>query len=389
MNVKGSTVLAQDELKAHTCVQDSEVWNLCEEYFEWRLREYPEFSTFCGQHDYDDRLNNHSSEAFAQRLVTVEKFLARATELETQDGLSEADMLNLALLKDNLLTFMNGIGNSDHGPKGYYFVVNYNEGIHSDFEQLMSWMQFNTDKDFQKYLSRLKALPNRIVTDMRMLQEGVLVGCTQSVYSMDLVPEHLDNIVGSSPENTVFFVPFKNPPSSIDVAVMNVMKQEALTVIADDILPALSKLSAYIRQEYMASCRPREGIDSVRGGAEFYQRCLKWHTSLDVTPDEVHAIGVAEVARIQKEMKRVMEKTGFTGGIREFIEKLRSDDKFYFSSEDECLENYRYVCYDIIRPALPRLFPKIPESRLMINPSLPSKSSSSTAYYYAGTLDGS
>lgn len=90
-----------------------------------------------------------------------------------------------------------------------------------------------------------------------------------------------------------------------------------------------------------------------------------------------------------KKWKEVIEKTGFTGGVREFIEKLRSDDKFYFTCEDECLENFRFVCYDVIRPALSRLFPKIPQSRLMINPAPASKSSSSTGYYYAGTLDGS
>jgi uncharacterized protein (DUF885 family) len=266
--------------------------------------------------------------------------------------------------------------------------LSYCDGIHLDFEQLISWMRFEAVDDYRKYINRLSALPHRVETDIHLLQHAVSTGCTHSIYSVEAVPEQLRHLTDVSPEDSVFFKPFKSPPSCVDGDVFKAMMQEAVDIINCQVQPAFRQLHIYIEQVYLQSCRPREGVDSIPGGKEFYSQCLKWHTSLDVTPHQVHDLGLAEVKRIRKEMQRVIKKTGFTGEFSDFIKYVQTDGRFCYNSKEECLNAFRRACYDVIHPKLSTLFSKIPQSKLIIESAPESKSSGSAAYYLAGTLDG-
>jgi len=361
-----------------------EVSALFEEFWEWRMRESPEFASYCGDHRYDDRLDDYSLDAFAKRLVDAKKFLEKCNKLAENTGLDENEELSLAILTSDLETYISGASY-----EGYCFPVSYMEGVHADWEQYIAWMDFKNLEDFRKYSSRVKSLSKRIKQSEDLMRHGASKGITFHPISMSGVVEDLEAMQSAEPESTVFLKPFKSAPKDIDKSALKSLEETTVQVVKNEVQPALKSLSDCIANEYMRKCRPKEGVFSIPNGEKFYQECLDWHLTLKMTPQEVHDLGLKEVARIKHQMDEAIKKTGFKGDFPAFLEHLRTDKKFYFDSQEAMLKGFKDICDIEIRPTLKMLFHNIPSSKLEIEEVPESKRNGPAGYYIAGTVDGS
>lgn len=358
---------------------------LCDTFWAWRMANWPEFATFTGSKEFDAYLNDNSLEAFKNREVKALEFMHHCEVLIKREGLNEDDRFNALLLREELRNFTEGAKY-----QGYLLPVCYNEGMQVDFEQLTSWMTFQVLSDYENYISRLRALPNRISQDIALMQEGIRVGRVHHAVSMKGVLEECDKLQNvKHPEQTSLFKPLSSFPDSVDEENRTQLKETATQLIENEIIPAFMKMRIFIENDYIPNCRQSEGVNCLSGGEDFYKQCLRFHLSLDLTPQQVHDIGRREVYRIRQQMEEIVKKLGFQGEFRDFLQHLRTNQEFFYTSKGELLDSYRDICYNKIRPKLKQVFHKIPESDLIIEAVPESRPDAPAAYYLCGTLDGS
>ncbi|ELT97592.1 hypothetical protein CAPTEDRAFT_225365 [Capitella teleta] len=328
---------------------------LCEEIFEWRLKEHPEFATFCGNHQYDAFLNDHSQPAFYRRKLDAEAFKVKCNELKNI-SMSEDDRLDLLLITNDIDSFA--------------YPLSFISGFPLDFHQLLAWMKFETSEDFEVYSMRLKALPPRLGQDIENMRYGMKTG--KMYHSCSMIGNELANVSNHwNKLHDILFAAEKFDEHNSQFG--NFKKRERLIIF---------------KMEYLTKLRAGEGLCHVPNGKELYKICLRYHLSLDMDPQEVHDIGMAEVKRIRAEMDKVSHQLG-NKDFSSLIGAMRNDPQFYFTDTESLMKEYRRICDQDIRPRLSKLFHKIPESKLVVEPTPVAMKGAPTAFYLAGTLDGS
>lgn len=197
------------------------------------------------------------------------------------------------------------------------------------------------------------------------------------------VCDSIEKIVNSKPAENFFFEPFK-------LCKNDELKERAIDCIGRNIQPSLGNFKSFLYNVYSNSTRTSEGLCSLPNGNEIYQACIDFHlTDTKVhSADELHKIGLKEMAKIRERMNKIMEKVDFKGDIKEFLNYLRNEKKFSFDTPEETIAEYRRITFDVIRPKLPLLFKNIPKSNLTVDMTPSSKPNSAVAFYMAGTPDG-
>ena len=194
--------------------------------------------------------------------------------------------------------------------------------------------------------------------------------------------------VDANPEETAFFQPFNKMPDSISQEDQARLKSKAIAAISSSIQPGMKRLMIYIKDEYMQHTRPEIGAMSLPNGAKFYEQCIKFHTSTNMTAQEIHEKGIEEVARIEKAMTEIKDNLGFKDKkLSEFNEILRDDPKFYYDSPEACLQGFKDLVNKKIQPKLKTIFSQDPVHELLITES--PQADAPAAFYIAGTADGS
>ncbi|XP_013773982.2 uncharacterized protein LOC106458959 [Limulus polyphemus] len=360
-----------------------EVEALFSEFWQWRLQESPEFASIIGNHIFDDKLESYSLEAFQKRKSEAESFLEVAKDLlsEVKD---EVDHSNLELFIADLQSFIDGIN-----AFGYFYPINHLEGVHIELERIVkSCMNLESVDDFWKLIARYRAFPKQAEEIIELLREGIRQGRTNHLVSMENVPKQFADLQ-TSVEESPFFQPFLSIPKVISSSEKEALKSEAHMVIKSQLLPAFQALGSFIESEYMAALRPNISVSSLPDGEKFYQECLKFHISCDMSPEEVHKIGLQEVERISKDLDEVVETLASNVTTSEFLRKIRTDPQFFYKTSEELLSGYEDIVLNQIRPKLPLIIKNIPKMKLSIIPTPPTMSGGPLAYYLSGAEDGS
>ncbi|XP_066294318.1 uncharacterized protein [Branchiostoma lanceolatum] len=356
---------------------------LCEEFWQWRMRESPEFATSTGCHTYDHLLDSHKPQAYEKRMVFCEKFLTTVQDCD-DSGATAEEKLSLRLLKTEIQTYLDGIKFSPH-----LYPINTMEGPHVEFERLISFMKFNSKQDYDMYFSRLKAFPTQATEMINLMKQGIAEGRTYHQFSMIGVGDAIQDLVNMKPEDCGIYEPLKKVPESFGTETVSKLQAEGRALIQDQVFPAFQKIKDFIEKEYIPACRPSIGCSSLPDGTAHYEAVLRFHITCDMTAQQVHETGLEEVARIRAEMQKVMEQVGFSGEFKDFLEHLRKDDSFYYPSEEELLNGFKDIVSNKIRPKLPQLFNDIPDNELSVTPAPPSMANSPAAFYLAPSDDGS
>ena len=351
---------------------------------EWErdLADNPLMGTYFGDSRYDDRLPDISPAAQAARDAADAKVLEDLARIP-REALPPAEQLNYDLFRREYETRVAAVPFHTE-----YYSIEASGGPQS-MDELAGLMPFQSVADYEKWLSRLRAIPAYLGEYGERLRRGAAEGRTQPRAVMERVLEPLAKQVVDKPEDSPFFSAFRSYPDAIPPAERERLTAAAKDVIATAVVPAYRKFQAIFRDEYLPKTRESVGLWDTPDGRAYYQFLARYHTTTDLTPAEIHEIGLREVARNRAEMQKVMDEVGFKGTLAEFFTYLRTDPKFYYKTGEELFRGYAVITKQI-DPELPRLFGKLYRTPFGLRP-IPDNSApnTTTAYYQGPSIDGS
>ncbi|KAK0052522.1 hypothetical protein Bpfe_018106 [Biomphalaria pfeifferi] len=362
---------------------DEAVLSLYKEVWQWKLVESPELASFCGFHAYDDRWDDISEEAYLRREQCIRNFLKKAEGIDVS-SCSKDVTLNYELLIDDLRSYLKGTQF-----KSYLMPINFIEGIHNDCNLTISYMKFNTEENFNTYISRLKKLPQRIEQVTQALKRGVQCGVVMSHYSVYRVPSLIDDILNSQPDKLGLLKPFSTEHPLMTPSRLDAFQVQAKHIVTTKVFEALKALKTYLTEEYFKHVRPKEGICCLENGEKWYQQCLDFHLSLSMTPQEVHDVGLKEIARIQEKVLKVGKEENLGETLEDIRDTIHTKQGGYFKTSDEVLEFVKDLCFCQIKPKLVDMFYDLPNIPLIIKPVPEFLKNVPAGFYLNGTPDGS
>jgi uncharacterized protein (DUF885 family) len=353
---------------------------LIAEEWQWQLGDDPENATFLGERGHDDRLTDRSAAAWERRRQHNRETLARVEAID-RAKLGADDQLNfdLFLLQTKLAV---------EGDRFPYELVPLDQmgGLYSVLGELAQQIPRDTVKDHENFLARMRAFPRAVDDTIALMKRGLAMGLTPPRVILRDVAEGIANQISDDPARSpIYTLAFTNFRSSIPQPEQERLQKEAAQVLRADVLPAMRKLLAFWTTEYEPRTRQTIAWTSVPQGREWYPYRVRQQTTTNLTPDEIHALGLSEVKRIRAEMEKIRAQTGFTGTLAEFFTFLRTDPRFYYTTREELLVAYRDIAKRI-DPELTRLFGRIPRLPYGVIP-VPSYSekTQTTAYYNQGS----
>jgi len=270
----------------------------------------------------------------------------------------------------------------------YLYPLTNRSGWHLSFATAPAGMTFSRPGDYEAYLESLADFPRYNDEYIALLEEAISKGHTQFCTSMQGFELSISAQLASRAEDSGFYRPFLNIPTSIHKAQRDDLQLRAKLLIEKAVIPAYAKLLEFYVADYAPACRLQEGISSTPGGEALYNYLLRYFTTTDMTPTEIHQLGLKEVSRIQAEMKDLIATTAFKGSFSDFLNFLRTDPRFYTDTPQDLLEKTALVAKRM-DGQLPRLFgtlPRLPYDIQEIPASIAEKTTG--AYYSPAPGDG-
>ena len=341
---------------------DSEAFKeLYEKEWAFRLKEFPTLASRVGIHDYDDRLTHVSIED-QQRRYAFWKDIRSALEQISCACLDRTECINYRIFKrqmDNAI--------AEFEINGYLIPFNSDWGFYMAWSRLPQETDFLELKDYQNYLSRLSEIPVVMDEYIELMREGLRTGMTQPRIILDGRDKPIKTQLVERVDQSGFFSPFIELPATISNETRGELLKRADSVIGEGVIPAYRRLLDFYHGEYLPGARKTTGARHLPGGTRFYKEQINLYATVDMTPGEIHEIGLSEVARIREEMDDIIEKLAFEGSFAEFLEFLRTDPQFYARTAHELLAEASYFAKKI-DGRLPQLFGHMPRQPYGVAP---------------------
>jgi uncharacterized protein (DUF885 family) len=351
--------------------------------FDCFLLEYPEEATYLGRTEWQDRWSDDSAAAIAWRQGIARKALEVIRSIDPE-SLRSPDRLNHGLLHRRLDDQVRG----QRFPSEWLAISNM-AGPQYSVPMTLAIMPTATIEQYENILARLERIPEKIDQTITLLTQGLDKKVTLPRIVLEPIPEQVLNLVPADERKSALLVAFTNFPATIPDAAREQLRSRAQIVFRDHAAPAYRKLHAFLVDTYLPGARTTIAARALPDGEAWYAHDTRRHTTTDLTPREIHELGLSEVKRIRKEMDAVIAEARFEGTFADFLEFLRTDPKFFFESPSALLRAYRDTGKRI-DPELVKLFGRLPRTPYGVKP-VPSYSekSSPTAYYEPGAPDGS
>jgi uncharacterized protein (DUF885 family) len=351
---------------------------------EWNyeMEQNPTRASSLGDRRWNDRWPDRSLDAIRKNEQHTIDALARLSKID-RTHLSPADQLNYDLFKKDLETEIEGFKF-----RAYLMPINQRSGLQT-LDELGDRLRFETVKDYEDWIARLRSLPALVEQEIALMREGARARVMWPKIVLNRVPAQIDKQVVAKPEDSPFYKPLKKFPDSIPNSDRERLAKSASEAIASGVIPSFQKLRKYFVDEYLPTAFDQVGVWQMPQGAEFYAYLARRHTTTTLTPQQIHEKGLSEVARIRAEMQAIIEKVGFKGTLPEFFTKLRTDPQFFYKTPEELLEAYRALAKRI-DPNLVKVFKTLPRTPYGVTP-IPDKIApdTTTAYYNQPAADGS
>lgn len=356
--------------------------DLLAEQWQYTLKTSPEFATILGDLRYNNQWRDMSLAQVDRDRLTTEGFLKRFEAIDTT-GFSEEDTLNKTLmvlqLKDNLKFIQ---------LKLYEMPLNQMWGTHLQLPGFISSIPFNTVKDYDDYLARLKAVPKVLEQVVELSKQGIKDGMMPPKYLLEKVAKQIDTIAKPAGIDSVFASPLKQFPDSISKADRERLDAAILQAIDQEVRPAYAKLGVFVSKDYAPYGRIHEGVWSLPNGKAIYEYYVQNNTTTTKTPEQIHQLGLAEVKRIESEMTLLAKSQGFKD-LASFKKSAETDPKVFAKSREEILAAYRHYI-DQMQPELPKLFGLLPKNKVEVVPVEQYREKEAAgAEYHQGSPDGS
>ena len=350
---------------------------------EWErsLREDPASATYLGDHRYDALWPDMSPAATA-RSHQGDREVLESLERIAPDALTDTDKLNRELFRR---LYQGRVDAYDYGTQ---YTPASQKGSVATAHELAELIDFNSVRAYEDWIARINGLGTVVDQTIALMREGVKRKQVQPRVIMERVPKQIDQQIVADPTASPFYGPFKQMPDSIAAADQERLRAAARAAISGTAVPAYRRFKQYVEKDYLPQCRDTVGVWDTPGGDDWYRKRLAWYTTTNLTADEIHEIGLKEVARIRGEMQKIITQVGFKGDFQEFLQYLRTDPKFRYTDPQQLLQAYM-VMAKRIDPLLPQYFGKLPRMSYGVRP-IPEQSApdTTTAYYQGPGMDG-
>lgn len=355
---------------------------LLSEAWEWQLVESPVFASRLGDRRNNDQWGDISLAAYERRHTEQSDFLRRLRAIDSA-RLSAADQLNYDLFRREL---QNDIDSYQY--KNYLMPISQRGGVQS-LESTAETVRLATVQDYEDWLVRMSRVESVIEQTMELQEEGRKTGYMPPKILMERIPDQISSQLTEDPENSPFYIAFAEMPDAISAEDQERIRQTAREIIDESIVPAYRRFSRYFDNKYLPASRDSIGASSLPNGEAFYEYRVRTFTTTEMTPDEVHRLGLTEVKRIRDEMQLIIDELEFSGSFDDFLNFLRTDSQFYYDTPEELFDGYLAVAKRI-DPELVKLFGKLPRMPYGLRP-IPDNIApdTTTAYYNRPAADGS
>ncbi len=355
---------------------------LLDEHWEWQMRENPVRASRMGDRRWNDRWTDGSLAA-VERRQGEQRDLLRRLRLIDSSQLSDADALNYDLFRRSLENSIDG-----QQFRNYLMPMSQRGGVQS-LESTAETLRLANVQDYEDWLARMSQIETVIEQTMERMEEGRSTGYMPPKILMERIPAQISSQLVEDAEQSPFYKAFATMPDNIDANERERLQQMAKDVIDESVVPAYRGFSNYFNDVYLPASRDSIGASALPNGEAFYEYRTRLYTTTQMTPDEIHRLGLNEVKRIRDEMQLVIDELEFEGSFQDFLEFLRTDPQFYYETPEELFEGYLAISKRI-DPELVKLFGKLPRMPYGLRP-IPDNIApdTTTAYYNRPAADGS
>ena len=343
--------------------------------WEKTLTNNPLFATYTGDKRFNDKINPNTIEQFEKDRLSDFESLKKLNSINS-DKLNPDNKLNYNLKKFDIESDLN----LSQFPI-YYLRLNQRGGIQS-FYETGNRLVYQSKKDYYDWLNRLNQFSENILNFLEINKQGLQNGYTQPKLVTQGVISQIDAIINSDINSNPYLKVF------IDADETLLSQNEKLELINDakeliinKINPAYIKLNNFLKNDYLVNSRDTIGIKDIPEGKKYYEQLAKHYTTTDLTPDEIHEIGLREIQRIRAEMEEIIDSVNWDGDFESFLNYLRTSPRFYYDNPDDLFDAY-LIMSKTIDPLLPKLFNIFPRAPYGVIP-IPAESApfTTTAYY--------
>ncbi|WP_236554044.1 DUF885 domain-containing protein [Sphingorhabdus sp. 109] len=361
--------------------QDPGLKDIVDAYWAYQLEQYPEFASSLGVDDPVGRVSDASLEAEDRRVAKAKAWLAQLDAIDTAT-LSEDDKTNYGILRRSLAEQIEA---NSYGQR----TINFTNrgGWHQNFASMQNNLPFRNAQDYQTYINRLKQYAKINDQSIAVANQALAGGYVQPCVSMVGYETSISGLITDDPRESRFFEPFKRKvPDGMDPEVFEGLAGSAMVTISALINPAIKKHLDWYMEDYAPNCAKAPGVSAQPGGAEYYDFRIRQMTTTDKSADEIHNIGLSEVARIRAEMVEVAKEAGYDSRDA-FIEHLRTDPQYYAKTPEELMEKVARVT-KMIDGKMPSIIGKLARLPYGIK-EIPAETAegTTTAYYNPGSPD--
>ena len=355
---------------------------LLDEAWEWQLAAEPMLASRLGDRRFNDTWRDDSLDAIEARHLDTRNFLRRLLRIDGA-ALTDANQLNYELFRRELTAAV------ERQQFGEHLLPFSHRGGIQNLESRADLLRFDSAEDYRDWLARLSQLDTLVEQSIALAEAGIDAGLVAPRALMERIPAQLEVQLVDDPADSPFMAAFNTLPESLTPSEREAIKSDALETVDDVVLPAYRRFASWFEDVYLPASRDSIGLSSLPNGSAWYEFLAREFTTTRMTPDEIHRLGLDEVARIRSDMMGIIEEVGFEGSFAEFLEFLRTDPQFYFDDPEALYEAYLATCKRI-DPELVRLFGTLPRMPYGVRPIPDSIApDTTTAYYTRPAADGS
>ena len=369
-----NSATAQDAAKLQDLMDD--VWT-------HQVAIAPLFATRVGVHDYNSKLDDVSLESQAAHINVERKLLARLKEI-SKDNLDLQGTIDWEIVHRLLDERINGYELNAH-----LMPITNRSGFHIYFPELPKQMSLSTSAGYENYIARLEGFLGYTRQHIELLREAIRQGYTLPAVVLKGYGQTITAHIVEKPEESLLYSPFVKFPASIDATAQSQLRTRGTEAIEKSVIAGYREFLEFFNKEYLPAARKTIGASDLPNGPAYYLHTIRVYTTMNSSPDSIHAVGVKEVARIQKEMDALRQRVKFDGDHKAFIEFLRTDPRFYAKTREELMQHVALILkkMDGQLPSMFRKLPRTPYGLMPIPDYIAPKTSS--AYYSEPAGDGS
>lgn len=324
--------------------------------WEAALKDDPLMATSVGRHEWNDRLPSITLADLKRQNERYRTYLADLAAID-RAKLPAQEQVNYDMFRRVVEDLVRGYELGD-----YEITINSDSGFHTSFARLAKEVPLATVKDYENYIARLRAWPTYVRQQIAHMRAGLERGMTVPKITLEGYDTTIAAHVVSDPAKSVFHAPFEKFPTTVPPSEHERLRTAGRAAVVEGAIAGYRELLDFFRADYLPRSRTTLGAVQLPNGAAYYQQKIREFTTLDLTADEIHKIGLAEVERIDKEMRAVIAQVGFEGDFAAFLKFLRTDPRFYAKTPEQLLERASRIAkrMDGKLPALFKTLPRLP-----------------------------